>query len=129
MPPFRVWIGYDAREDAAYRVARASLLANAGAPVEVAPIRLDDLKTAGVYQRDDDPLASTAFTYSRFLTPYLAGYTGWALFCDCDFLFFGDVTELASYADPAKAVYCVQTAVVGISLKHQFRDTSTFHNA
>lgn len=108
MPPFRVWIGYDAREDAAYRVARASLLANASASVEVAPIRLDELKTAGVYQRDDDPLASTAFTYSRFLTPYLAGYTGWALFCDCDFLFFSDVTELAGYADPTKAVYCVQ---------------------
>lgn len=108
MKPFRIWIGWDPREEAAYLTARSSLLAAATIPVDVRPIRLADLKAAGVYRRADDPLASTEFTYSRFLTPHLAGYEGWALFCDCDFLFFGDVAELAEKLDPAKAVYCVQ---------------------
>lgn len=104
----RVWIGWDSREDAAYRVARDSLLRRASAPVTVRPIRLRDLTRRGVFDRPVDPLASTEFTYTRFLTPYLADYRGWALFCDCDFLFLGDVAELREFADPAVAVYCVQ---------------------
>jgi hypothetical protein len=108
MDSLRVFIGWDRREDIAYRVARHSLLANASIPVDVVPIRLDDLIPRGLYTRTEDPLASTEFTYSRFLTPYLAGYRGWALFCDCDFLFFGDVAELTQYVDDALAVACVQ---------------------
>ena len=37
---------------------------------------------------------STEFTYTRFLIPYLQDYTGWALFCDNDFLFLDDVTKI-----------------------------------
>jgi hypothetical protein len=74
----------------------------------VHPIKLPDLVENGLYTRDIDPLASTQFTYSRFLTPYLAGYRGWAIFVDCDFLFFGDVGELRQYMDPKYAVLCVQ---------------------
>jgi hypothetical protein len=42
------------------------------------------------------------------LTPALAGYSGTALFCDCDFLWLADVGELARLVDPAQAVHCVQ---------------------
>jgi len=77
-------------------------------PVEVVPIKLDDLRARGLYARDVDPLASTEFTYSRFLTPTLAGFNGWALFCDCDFLWLGDVGELLEHTQSTKAVYCVQ---------------------
>ena len=55
-----------------------------------------------------DPLAATEFTYTRFLTPALAGYQGWALFCDCDFLWLGDIAGLLDYTRSQKAVYCVQ---------------------
>ncbi len=55
------------------------------------PIKLQDLVEQGAYTREVDPLASTEFTYSRFFTPWLAGYKGWALFCDCDFLFLGEL--------------------------------------
>lgn len=103
----RVFIGWDSREDIAYRVARESLLDHASIAVDVQPIRLDELVGRGVYTRDVDPLAATEFTYSRFFTPWLAGYEGWALFVDCDFLFFGDVAELLDYRDPARAVFCV----------------------
>ena len=107
MTPFRVYIGWDSREDIAYQVARRSLINNASIPVEVIPLKLAELVEQGLYTRDIDPLASTEFTYSRFLVPHLAGYKGWAVFVDCDFLFFGDVAELAQYQDPSKAVMCV----------------------
>jgi len=106
--PFRIYIGWDRREPEAYEVAEFSLTRRASVPVSVAPIKLDDLRARGLYRRDEDPLASTEFTYSRFLTPALAGYRGWALFCDCDFLWLGDVAGLLAYTASPKAVYCVQ---------------------
>ena len=108
MSPFRVFIGWDQREPEAYEVAKYSLVRRASVPVDVVPIKLDELRARGLYARDVDPLASTEFTYSRFLTPTLAGFSGWALFCDCDFLWLGDVGELLGYTQSAKAVYCVQ---------------------
>jgi lipopolysaccharide biosynthesis glycosyltransferase len=108
MDKLRIFIGWDSREDIAYQVARRSLLRHASIPVEVIPIKLTDLVDQGLYTRDIDPLASTEFTYSRFLTPHLAGYEGWAVFVDCDFIFFGDVAGLQPYMDPKHAVMCVQ---------------------
>jgi hypothetical protein len=106
--PFRIFIGWDRREPVAYDVAKFSLERRASVPVAVTPIKLDELRARGLYSRDQDPLASTEFTYSRFLTPALAGYDGWALFCDCDFLWLGDVAGLLEYTKVPKAVYCVQ---------------------
>ena len=105
---FDIYIGWDSREPIAYDVAKASILKHASAPVNIQPIVLQDLVERGAYTRDIDPLASTEFTYSRFFTPWLAGFEGWALFCDCDFLFFSDITQLSSYLDPSKAVLCVK---------------------
>lgn len=107
MSNLRVFIGWDSREDIAYQVARRSLLRHATIPVEVVPLKLQDLIEKGIYTRDVDPLAATEFTYSRFLTPHLAGFQGWALFVDCDFLFFGDVARLEQYMNPDHAVACV----------------------
>jgi hypothetical protein len=114
--PFRIFMGWDQREPEAYEVARFSLKRHASIPVEVVPIKLDELKARGLYRRGEDPLASTEFTYSRFLTPALAGFEGWALFCDCDFLWLGDVAGLREFADENKALYCVQ---------HDYRPTET----
>jgi len=106
--PFRVFVGWDQREDDAYQVAKYSLERRATIPVSVVPIKLVDLRARGWYRRDIDPLASTEFTYSRFLTPALANYEGWALFCDCDFLWLGDVAGLLPYTETDRAVYCVK---------------------
>ncbi len=106
--PLRIFIGWDSREPIAYEVAKASALKHASIPLDIVPIKLQYLVDQGAYTRDVDPLASTEFTYSRFFTPWLAGYKGWALFCDCDFLFLGDIAGLKSFNDPSKAVYCVQ---------------------
>jgi lipopolysaccharide biosynthesis glycosyltransferase len=114
--PFRIFIGWDKREPIAYEVAKFSLERHASIPLDVKPIKLDQLRSNKLYWRDQDPLASTDFTYSRFLTPRLADYRGWALFCDCDFLFLADIADLATYARGGKALYCVQ---------HDYRPTET----
>ena len=112
----RIFIGYDSREDIAYQVARASLLKHTSIPLEITPIVQSELRKRGVYQRETDTLAATEFSFTRFLTPYLAGYKGWALFCDCDFLFRGDIAAITDYMDGTKAVLCVP---------HEYRPTET----
>jgi hypothetical protein len=104
----RVYIGWDRREPEAYEVAKFSLERRASIPVSVTPIKVGDLRARGLYWRDQDPLASTEFTYSRFLTPALASYRGWAMFCDCDFLWLDDIAGLVPFLQTHKAVYCVQ---------------------
>lgn len=103
----KVFIGYDSRENIAYQVAKASLLKHTSIPLDITPIVQNDLRYRGIYQREPDALSSTEFSFTRFLTPYLAGYKGWALFCDCDFLFRGDIAAITDYMDGAKAVMCV----------------------
>ncbi len=105
----KVFIGYDSREDIAYQVARYSLLRNAASGVSVHPIRQTAVRELGLYTRDVDASATTEFSLTRFLTPYLAAETrGWALFTDCDFLFTADIGGVLQGLDPAKAVYVVQ---------------------
>lgn len=105
--PFRVFVGWDSREDIAYQVCRHSILRHASVPVSVEPIKQDELRQRGLYERPVDPLASTEFTYTRFFVPYLADFSGWAMFCDCDFLFTGDIAELIELIDDRYAVMCV----------------------
>ena len=85
------FIGYDSKEDIAYRVCKQSLIRNSSISVNVMALKLYELISKGYYKRSIDPLASTEFTYSRFLVPLLMNFKGWAVFCDCDFLFFEDV--------------------------------------
>ena len=105
--PFPIYVGWDSREDIAYQVCRSSLLRHASGPIDVTPLKQEDLRKRGLYRRERDPLASTEFTYTRFLVPALTGYQGWALFCDCDFLWTADVTQLMASVDDRYAVMCV----------------------
>ena len=102
------FIGYDAKEDIAYRVCKHSLLKRTSVDVKATSLKLDELISKKLYTRSIDPLASTQFTYSRFLVPNLMNYNGWAAFCDCDFIFLDDVANLFKDLDDSKAVYCVQ---------------------
>ena len=102
------FIGYDSKEDIAYRVCKNSLLKRASVNVKVTSLKLDELIAKKFYSRTIDPLASTEFTYSRFLIPALMNYKGWAIFCDCDFLFFKDINLLFDTIEGDRAVYCVK---------------------
>ena len=88
------FIGYDSKEDIAYRVCKQSLLNNSSSTLNIKSLKLYELIAKKLYTRAVDPLASTEFTYSRFLIPALMNYKGWAVFCDCDFLFFQDIALL-----------------------------------
>lgn len=102
----RIFIGYDPRETVAFSVLAHSINARASKPVSIVPIMLSQL--GEVFHRERDPLQSTDFSFSRFLTPYLAGYQGWALFMDCDMIMLEDVARLWELRDDRYAVMCVQ---------------------
>lgn len=103
-----VYIGYDSREQVAYDVCKFSIERRASKPVDIRKLELQELRDQGIYKRSHDPLASTEFTYSRFLVPYLNQYKEPALFVDCDFLFLADVWELLDQANNSFALQCVQ---------------------
>ncbi|XP_054781439.1 protein CDI-like [Prosopis cineraria] len=105
--PFKIFIGYDSREDIAYEVCRYSILKRASIPVHITPLKLSDLRPQGLYWRERGKLESTEFSFSRFLTPHLANFHGWALFIDCDFLFLSDIKNLVDLVDHKYAVMCV----------------------
>ena len=106
--PLRIFVGWDSRETIAYDVCEHSLQRHSSTDLEIIPLKQDELRARKLFTRDLDPLASTEFTYTRFLMPHLAGYEGWALFCDCDFLWTRDVAQLFAEADDSKAILCVQ---------------------
>ena len=104
--PMRVFIGFDPREAAAYNVLSYSIARRATRPVAITPIMLTQL--SGVFNRERNPLQSSDFSFSRFLTPYLSGYEGWSLFLDCDMLMMGDISDLWQLCDNQYAVMCVK---------------------
>jgi len=113
----KVFIGYDSRQDKdplgkgiinpPYEVCKASIR-KYNSKVQIIPIKLDELIEVGIYDREKDPLASTEFTYSRFLVPYLSNFEGISLFCDSDFLWQTDITDILEYFDSKYSVMCCQ---------------------
>jgi hypothetical protein len=87
-----VFIGYDNKIKIAYHVLAESILNNSTSPVKITPINLTNLQT--IFKRKQDPLASTEFSFTRFLVPYLMNYKGWAIFMDSDMLLLSDITNL-----------------------------------
>jgi hypothetical protein len=113
-----IFIGHDARELTAYRVACQSITDNAKRcrPL-INPISSRTLGPAyyrPTSRRDgvlwdnlsDAPMA-TEFSLARFFVPILQR-KGWAMFCDADFMFRADVDELFELADDRYAVMCMK---------------------
>ncbi len=108
MNNLNIYIGYDSKEDIAYRVCKYSILKRSSKNIKVMSLKLYELITNKMYFRNIDPLASTEFTYSRFLVPALNKHKGWAIFCDCDFIFLEDIAKILENLDNSKAIYCVK---------------------
>jgi hypothetical protein len=102
----RIFIGYDPREAVALSVLAFSIFSRASEPVSITPLALANLR--GVFSRSRDPLQSTDFAFTRFLTPYLSGYEGWSLFLDCDMLVLDDIATLWRLRDERYAVQVVK---------------------
>jgi len=102
-----VYVGWDSREDISYQVCEHSIKRRDPCAT-VVPLKQKDMRVNGVYHREVDKLATTEFTFTRFFVPYLQNYQGWAVFCDCDFLWTVPTTDLKQFCDPNKAVVVVQ---------------------
>ena len=103
----KVFVGYDTREDIAYQVCKHSLEVR-NKSVQVKALKQNELRDQGWYDRPIDKLASTEFTFTRFLVPELCNFDGWALFCDSDIIFIDDIKNLFDQADEKYAVMCAQ---------------------
>ena len=92
MLKYKIFIGYDSREDIAYQVCKNSILTQCSdiSKIEIIPLKLEELRKDGYYWRGEDKLGSTEFTFSRFLVPFLSDFKGTSLFVDCDTLFLDD---------------------------------------
>ena len=94
----RLFCGYDEREAIGFHVFVHSMLEHASQPLQIIPLAARGM-----------PQGSNAFTYSRFLVPYLCDFKGHAIFMDAtDMLMLADVAELDALFDPQYAVQCVQ---------------------
>ena len=101
----KIFIGYDKREAIAYHVCSNSLIRHSTGPLEIVPLALNNLKT---FYGEEHKDGSNDFIYSRFLVPYLCGFTGTALFMDGDMVVLDDVSKLFELADPRMAVQVVK---------------------
>ena len=93
-------VGFDQRESIAYHVFCQSVVDRASMPVAFVPLLPKSLSGYTESHRD----GSNIFIYTRFLTPWLMGYTGWAIFADGDMVCTADIAELWKLRDPSKAV-------------------------
>ncbi len=108
----RIFIGWDSRFPEPADVLRYSLLKYSSIPLDIRYLKLSEL---GI-NRSHDPLASTEFTYSRFLVPHLCDFRGKAVFMDNDMLALADVKELDDLAMDRYALRVVQ---------HDYQPTNT----
>lgn len=97
-------VGFDQREAVAYHVFCQTIIDRTTIPVQFLPLAENTLNEYKEVHTD----GSNKFIYSRFLTPYLMNFSGWAIFADGDMVCQADISELWSLRDEAKAVQVVQ---------------------
>lgn len=105
-----IYIGYDSSnygQELAFEVCKRSLL-RFNKNLKIIKLDRKELKDKKLYLRENDNDGSTEFTYTRFLVPFLNNYTGYAIFCDSDFLWRCDINIIKQYLDNTKSVLCVK---------------------
>jgi len=107
----KIYIGFDQREAIAYHTFVQSLIDHASIPLDITPLAVKTLK--GYEEKHEDK--SNDFVYSRFLTPFLNDFKGWAIFVDGDMICQADIKELLDLRDASKALQVV---------KHEYKTKS-----
>lgn len=100
----RIAIGWDPRETVAYHTFCQSIIDNASAPLAFTPLALSTFPD----YRETHTDGSNAFIYSRFLTPSLFNFEGWAIFADGDMICRDDIAKLWALRDDSRALLCVK---------------------
>lgn len=127
----RVYLGYDSRERAAYKVAEASILRRALHDVEVLPIshppaRPVDRRDGKLWCPISQAPMATEFAIGRFQVPLLQD-SGWAVFLDCDVVVFTDIREILNHADDNMAVCVVKhNYIPAQSIKMDGQEQTTY---
>ena len=97
-------VGFDQREAVAYHTFTQSVIEKSSIPVSFIPLAINSLKDYEETHTDK----SNDFIYSRFLTPYLKNFSGWAIFADGDMVCQTDIKELWNLKDESKAILVVK---------------------
>ena len=92
----RIFIGHDSRFPQATKTCRQSMK-NYNDNLDITFLEKDHLKKFNFYGREDIPGESTEFSFTRFYVPMVCNYNGIAMFCDNDFLWKCDPTEMIKY--------------------------------
>jgi lipopolysaccharide biosynthesis glycosyltransferase len=100
----RLMVGFDQREAVAFHTFVQSVLDVTTLPVSITPLVLSALPS----YRESHTDGSNTFVYSRFLTPYLAGFDGWAIFTDGDMICQTDLAQLWALRSHDHAVMVVK---------------------
>lgn len=104
MKPIPIFIGYDPREAIAYHTCVNPIVRQSSVPVAIVPLALNNFQDYNETHTD----GSNQFIYSRFLVPYLMGYSGHAIFMDGDMILRGDIAELWALRSLDKDVQVVK---------------------
>lgn len=102
----RVFIGYDTKLPVLFNVLQHSIVTRSSEPVAITPIVLPQVRA--IHDRERHPLASTEFSFTRFLAPHLCDFQGWSIFMDNDMLVLDDIAKLWALRDERYAVQCVK---------------------
>ncbi len=97
-------VGFDQREAVAYHTFVQSVLEKSTLPVMFIPLAIKTLQGYSELHKDK----SNDFVYSRFLTPYLNDFKGWAIFADGDMICKSDIKKLWDLRDESKALLVVK---------------------
>jgi len=112
----RIFIGYESRYPQAYEVCKASIERwNKGHDIQ--PIKKDEMIKLGYHRPAQGE--STEFAFTRFLVPYLCNYTGYALFCDGDFLWRSDPQEICNWKQNQYAIHVVKHPQLVVNEHHK----------
>ena len=86
----KVFIGYDPREAVVFHTCVNSIIRHSSRPVSIIPLSLNLFSDYKEKHAD----GSNDFIYTRFLVPWLMGFSGRAIFMDGDMIVRGDIAEL-----------------------------------
>ena len=100
----KIVVGFDQRESIAYHTFCQSVIERSSVPISILPLAINSLKNYKETHVDQ----SNDFIYSRFLTPYLCNFEGWAIFADGDMICQSDIKELSDLKDESKALMVVK---------------------
>ena len=100
----KIIVGFDQRESVAYHTFCQSIIEKSSQPIEIMPLAISTLRNYKETHTDQ----SNDFIYSRFLTPYLNNFEGWAIFADGDMICQDDIKKLWDLRNESKALMVVK---------------------